>query len=291
MQTKYRLYKLFFAFISFIAMSLVYTLLGFVLYKGFSYISLELIFSDTNPIDALLLKQRVFDGIFPAIIGTLMLIVLALFFSFIFGFSAGIYLSIYAKNSTKKVINLCFELLASVPSILIGLFFLLLSIYLHERFQANFMPSLLLASLGLGILIMPYLVQNTKLSLDNIPKNIRQTGINLGLSPTQNLFKVLLPYCSKELLSGIFLSLGRACEDTAVIMLTGAVASAGIATSVYDRFEALPFYIYYLSANYADEKELSQAFAASLILLIIALFLFLFTKIIQKKFRRHHGYN
>lgn len=291
MENKYKLYKLIFAFVSFIAMALVYILLGFVLYKGFSYISLELIFADTNPIDALLLKQRVFDGIFPAIVGTFMLIILALSFSLVFGFAAGIYLSIYAKNSTKKLVNLCFELLASVPSLLIGLFFLLLSIYLHDKFQANFMPSVLLSSLALGILIMPYLVQNTKLSLDNIPKSIRQTGINLGLTPTQNLFKVLLPYCSKELLSGIFLSLGRACEDTAVIMLTGAVASAGIASSVFDKFEALPFYIYYLSTNYADDKELSQAFAASLILLLIALFLFLLTKIIQKKFRRYHGYN
>jgi len=291
MPYKYKVYKLIFAFFSFIAMSLVYILLGFILYKGFSFISFELIFSDTNAIDALLLKQRVFDGIFPAIIGTFMLIILALSFSLIFGFASGIYLSIYAKNSTKRIVNLCFELLASVPSILIGLFFLLLSIYLHDKFQANFMPSLLLASLALGILIMPYLVQNTRLSLDNIPKDIKQIGINLGLSPTQNLFKVLLPYCSKELLSGIFLSLGRACEDTAVIMLTGAVASAGIAASVFDRFEALPFYIYYLSTNYADEKELSQAFAASLILLFIALFLFLLTKIIQKKFRNYYGYN
>lgn len=291
MQFKYKIYKLLFLLVSFLAMSLVYTLLGFVLYKGFDFISLELIFSDTNPIKALLLQERVFDGIFPAIIGTFMLIGLALSFSLVFGFGSGIYLSIYAKGKQKKVIILCFELLASVPSILVGLFFLLLSIYLHEEFKSNFMPSLLLSSLALGILIMPYLVQNTRISLDNIPKKIKNTGINLGLTQTQNLFKVLLPYCSKELLSGVFLSLGRACEDTAVIMLTGAVASAGIASSIFDRYEALPFYIYYVSTNYADEKELSQAFAASLILLLIALLLFVITKIIQKKFRSHHGYN
>lgn len=291
MQFRYKVYKYLFLLVSILAMSLVYILLGFVLYKGFDFISLELIFSDTKPLEALLLKERVFDGIFPAMVGTFMLIGLSLSFSLVFGFASGIYLSIYAKGRQKKLIILCFELLASVPSILVGLFFLLLSIYLHEEFKANFMPSLLLSSLALGILIMPYLVQNTRISLDNIPKKIKNTGINLGLSPTQNLFKVLLPYCSKELLSGIFLSLGRACEDTAVIMLTGAVASAGIASSIFDRYEALPFYIYYVSTNYADDKELSQAFAASLILLLIALLLFFITKIIQKKFRSHHGYN
>lgn len=291
MRTKYKTFKYFFFFVSLFSMSLVYILLGFILYQGFAFISLDLIFSDTSVMKALFLQERVFDGIFPAIIGTLMLIFLSLSFALIFGFASGIYLSIYAQGKSKKVIIFCFELLASVPSILIGLFFLLLSIHLHQSFHANIVPSLLLSSMALGILIMPYLVQNTRISLDNIPPKIRQIGINLGLTPTQNLFKVLLPYASKELLSGIFLSLGRACEDTAVIMLTGAVASAGIASSIFDRYEALPFYIYYMSTNYANDKELSQVFAASLILLFLALILFVITKLIQKKFRSHHGYN
>lgn len=291
MQNKYKFYKNIFATLSFISMALVYSLLLFVVYKGFSYISLELIFSDTNPLDAILLKQRVFDGIFPAIIGTLMLIFLALFFSLFFGFFSGVYLSVYAKGKSKKILNLCFELLASVPSILVGLFFLLLSIYLHKKFFDNFLPSLFLSSLALSLLIMPYLVQNTQTTLDNIPNKIKKVGLSLGLSQTQNLFKVLLPYSSKELLSGVFLALGRACEDTAVIMLTGAVASAGVVNSIFERYEALPFYIYYISTNYADDRELSQAFAASLILLFIALSLFFITKLIQKKFRSYHGYN
>lgn len=284
---KFKFYKFIFFVLSMMAMGLVYSLIFFVLYKGFSSISLELIFGDTKPLNAILLKEQVFEGIFPAIMGTLMLIVLSLSFSFVFGFASGIYLSIYAKGFWKQFIIFCFELLASVPSILIGLFFLLISIYLYDEFGANFMPSLLLASLALGVLVMPYLVQNTKICLDNIPKKIKNLGVNLGLTPTQNLFKILLPYASKELLSGIFLSLGRACEDTSVIMLTGAVASAGIISSVFDKFEALPFYIYYISSNYADESELSRAFGASLILLLIALSLFIITKLIQKRFKIH----
>ncbi len=291
MKFRYKIYKTIFFIVSIFAMFLVYVLLSFVVYKGFDVISLDLIFSDTKISDALLLKEQVFDGIFPAIVGTFMLIILSLSFSFIFGFSSGIYLSIYAKGRTKRFMIFCFELLASIPSILIGLFFLIFSIYLYDKFKTNFMPSLFLSSLALSILIMPYLVQNTKISLDSIPKKVRKMGINLGLTPTQNLLKILLPYASKELLSGIFLSLGRACEDTAVIMLTGAVASAGVVSSIFSKYEALPFYIYYISTNYADDRELSQAFGASLILLFIALFLFLLTKLIQKKFRKYNAYN
>lgn len=291
MPTKYKIYKFIFASFSFIAMFLVYTLLLFVVYKGFSYISLELIFSDTKVADAVLLKQRVFDGIFPAIVGTLMLICLSLLFSIFFGFFSGVYLSIYAKGKIKSYLIFCFELLSSVPSILVGLFFLLLSIYLHEKFFDEFLPSLLLSSMALALLIMPYLVKNTQDSLDNIPTHIKKVGLTLGLTQTQNLFKVLLPYSSQQLLSGVFLALGRACEDTAVIMLTGAVASAGITTSIFDRYEALPFYIYYISTNYSDERELNQAFAAALILLFIAVILFVFTKLIQKRFKKYHGYH
>ena len=105
----------------------------------------------------------------------------------------------------------------------------------------------------------------------------------------QNLFYILLPYCSKELLSGIFLALGRACEDTAVIMLTGAVASAGIASSVFSKYEALPFYIYYVSSEYSDQNELNGAFGAAIILLFIAISLFAITHLLHKKIRKQYA--
>lgn len=270
---------------TFLAIFLVYSLLSFVVQKGLSVISLELIFSDADPLQAMILKERVFDGIFPAIVGTIMLIVLSLGFATIFGFSSGVYLSLYAKGRIKGFLNTSFDLLATVPSIVVGLFFLLLSIYLHQRFFDNFLPSLLLSSLALSLLILPYIVRNTQLSLDEIPKNIKLLGINLGLNTMQNLFYILLPYCSKELLSGLFLALGRACEDTAVIMLTGAVASAGIASSIFSKYEALPFYIYYISSEYGDQEELNSAFGAALVLLLIALFLFLMTTFMQKRIR------
>ncbi len=285
---KYTFFKLLFLVFSFFAMSLVYLLLLFVIFKGVSSISLEMIFSDTNVLDAILLKQRVFDGIFPAIVGTLMLIVLSMSFAIIFGLSSGIYLSIFARGKVKSFLNICFELLATVPSIVVGLFFLLLSIYLHKRYLDNFLPSLLLSSLALCVLILPYIVKNTQLSLDQIPKNIRLLGLNLGFNSMQNLIFILLPYCSKELLSGLFLALGRACEDTAVIMLTGAVASAGVATTIFAKYEALPFYIYYISNEYSDQSELNSAFGAALILLIIAISLFVLTNLLQKRIRKKY---
>ncbi|MDA7848047.1 ABC transporter permease subunit [Sulfurospirillum sp.] len=282
-------FKGLFLFLSFVAMSLVYLLLLYVLYKGINSISLEMIFSDSDVLNAILLRERVFDGIFPAIVGTLMLIILSMSFAIVFGLSSGIYLSIYAKGRVKNFLNICFDILATVPSIIIGLFFLLLSIYLHKKYLDNFLPSLLLSSLALSLLILPYFVKNTQLSLEGIPKHIKLLGLSLGFNRMQNLIYILLPYCSKELLSGLFLALGRACEDTAVIMLTGAVASAGIATTIFAKYEALPFYIYYISSEYSNQTELNSAFGAALILLIIAISLFVLTNLLQKKIRKKYA--
>lgn len=137
---KYFLFKLFFYILTILAMALVYMLLLFILYKGFSSISLESIFSDANILNALMLKERVFDGIFPAIVGTLMLIGLSLSFGIVFGLASGIYLSIYANKKVKDFLNTCFELLATVPSIIIGFFFFCLVYICIRLFWIIFYP-------------------------------------------------------------------------------------------------------------------------------------------------------
>jgi ABC-type phosphate transport system permease subunit len=75
--------------------------------------------------------------------------------------------------------------------------------------------------------------------------------------------------------SGIILTIGRASEDTAVILLTGVVAHAGIPRNLWDKFEALPFHIYYLAAEYRNPSELEQGFGTALVLLLVTGLLFL----------------
>ena len=90
------------------------------------------------------------------------------------------------------------------------------------------------------------------------------------------------------IVSGIILSIGRCAEDTAVILLTGVVVTAGIPTSLLSQYEALPFYIYYLSNQYTDQAELSKGYSACLILLTICAILFLVALIIKKKYTLKH---
>jgi phosphate transport system permease protein len=88
------------------------------------------------------------------------------------------------------------------------------------------------------------------------------------------------------LLSGVILSVGRAAEDTAVILLTGVVANAGLPASLTDKFEALPFTIFYLAAEYRTPEELDRGFGAALVLLLLTSLLFVGARLVQRAFER-----
>ena len=96
------------------------------------------------------------------------------------------------------------------------------------------------------------------------------TGASLGFSENQILRRLLVPAAARGILGGMILSMGRAAEDTAVIMLTGVVVNSGLPAGLAAKFEALPFLIYYTAAQYADESELLRGFGASLVLLLLS---------------------
>jgi phosphate transport system permease protein len=98
--------------------------------------------------------------------------------------------------------------------------------------------------------------------------------------------KVLLPLAGRGIVSGVILAIGRAAEDTAVILLTGVVTHAGIPGSQVDKFEALPFRIYYLAAEHRNQQELDQGFATALVLLFLTVLLFLSAALLQRGVER-----
>ena len=265
----------FFWLSGFLTMAAVGTLLIFLFSRGVPSLSLELIFGDTEPLKALLLQERVFDGLFPAIVGTTAVVILSVSWAIPVGIAAGIYLAEFSGQKVKMIFNLSFDLLAAIPSIVIGLFGLTVAIFLHQHFSHRIYPCLLISSVALAILVLPFIVRTTQLSIEAVPHPMRAAGLSLGASKLQNLYHVILPRSVTGILSGVILALGRAAEDTAVIMLTGVVATAGIPGSLLGKYEALPFYIYYISSQYTDQKELMTGFGAALILLTICALLFI----------------
>ena len=145
---------------------------------------------------------------------------------------------------------------------------------------------LLLASVCLAILVLPTLVTATQSALEALPERLYIDAAALGLSRGQALRHLLVPAASPGLLGGVILAMGRTVEDTAVIMLTGAVANAGLPSGLTAKFEALSFRIYYTAAQYADQDELARAFGTALVLLALSALLSLAAYCLQRRLER-----
>lgn len=246
----------------------------YLVYHGGSTIGSELLFGDVSPLDGLLMRKPVFDGLLPAMAGTLLLVLIAILVAVPVGLAAGIYMAEYGRGKTKQILSILFDVLAGLPSIVVGLAGFSLTIALHRLFPGKIGPCLLISALALSFLILPYLVRSSQMALESAPVSLRKTAPALGATKLQNIFYVLLPSRLPDILGGIILAIGRAAEDTAVIMLTGVVASAGLPRSLFEQFEALPFYIYYISSQYTNHAELKMGFGAAILLLIICAALF-----------------
>ncbi len=123
----------------------------------------------------------------------------------------------------------------------------------------------------------------TQTALEDLPPALRLTAAALGAEKSATIRFVLLPQAVPGIFSGIILAIGRAAEDTAVIMLTGVVITAGIPGSLLHKYEALPFYIYYTASQFSNQQELQQGFGAALILLSLCGLLFSLSWLIRKK--------
>ena len=256
---------------------------GYLLVKGLPALGTRLVFGEAAVLPALLGQARVFDGLLPAIVGTVVLVILAVSLATPVGVCSGIFLAEYAGPGTKRIFGLFFDILAGIPSIVIGLFGFSVALFLHKYFSSRLGPCLLISALSLAFLVLPYIIRSTQAALESLPGNTRYTGLALGASKLQNIVYVLIPRALSGIGSGIVLAIGRCAEDTAVIMLTGVVAIAGIPSSLLAQSEALPFYIVYRSPQYSNQAELAKGYGACLILLVICAVMFLTAYLIKKQ--------
>ena len=265
---------------------LVLVLLGYLLVRGLPVLGTELLFGHTAPLDAVLGRAPVWDGVWPACVGTFWLVVLTVILAVFPGIGCGIYLSELATDRQKRVLGAAVDMLAGMPSIVMGLFGFMLILLLRRTVMPHANTGLLLAACCLALLVLPVLAASSREAMSAVPGSLRLAAAACGLSRAQALFHLFLPAAARGILGGVVLSVGRAAEDTAVILFTGVVANAGMPSGLFGKFEALSFDIYYISSQYQDQQELVRGFGAAALLLGISCLLLAAARILERSFRR-----
>lgn len=234
-------------------------------------------------------------GIFPAIFGTVMMVLLMAVFVAPLGVVAAVYLREYARQGLPvRLIRIAVNNLAGVPSIVYGVFGLGFFVYLvggtiDDVFFPEAQPAptfgtpgLIWASLTLALLTVPVVIVSTEEGLTRIPRAIREGSLALGATKAETLFRLVLPVASPSILTGIILAVARAAGEVAPLMLVGVVKLApalpvdAIPPFIHleRKFMHLGFHIYdvgFQSPNVEAARPLVYATALLLILIVIAL--------------------
>ena len=216
-------------------------------------------------------------GIFPAIIGTIILILGSMLFSLPLGILSAIYLVEYAKdNFFTRLMKLSVVNLSGIPSIVYGLFgFTLFVVFL------KFGTSILAGSLTLAIMSLPVIVTTTKEALEAVPASYREISLSLGATRWQTVRYCVLPYAVPGILTGTVLSLSRAAGETAPILFTvAAFYLPRLPHTMFDQVMALPYHLYVI-ATQVPNMPMRLSFATAFVLIALV-FLMNFVSIVLR---------
>ncbi|APF28645.1 phosphate ABC transporter permease PstA [Clostridium sporogenes] len=246
---------------TFLVVFIVFFIIAYVIKNGIHTINKDFLLN--NPKGMPLGKE---GGIFPAIVGSLLLMFISSITASILGIATAVYLTLYNKNKKiDGIIHIIIHSISGIPSIVLGLFG-----YSFLVFFLDLGVSLLAGAITLSIMIFPYIEVVTEKAIEEVDKKLIVSSYSLGIDKTYTFFKIILPQCIEEIVSGIMLSGGFAMGATAPIMLTSAVISAPTPDSIMSPVMALSYHLYILiSQGISMENAYGTAFVLMSILIIL----------------------
>lgn len=265
-----------FSLTSYAIVALLFVILAFIVIKGIGVISWEFITEMPK-------NGMTEGGIFPAIVGTLCLVLVSMVFAFPVGVLAAIYMSEYVKDGwIKKIIKQMTNNLAGVPSIVFGLFGM--SLFVNKM---GFGDSILAGGLTLGLLVLPIVIRTTEESLKAVDDTFRQASFGLGASKWETTSKVVFPIAFPNVITGLILSIGRVSGETAPILFTvAAYFLPKLPTSIFDQAMALPYHLYVISTSGTNiEASRAMAYGTALVLIVIVLI----SNLLANALRKYYG--
>jgi phosphate transport system permease protein len=236
----------------------------FVIYHGLPVLSWTFI---TRPP----IESMTQGGIFPVIIGTVLLTLICMILVIPVGVTTAIFLSEYSKPGVLlNMVNMSIYTLAGVPSVVFGLFGLTVFVVAF-----NFGMSLIAGAITLAVMILPYIISTSEEAIKAVPFSFREASLACGTTKWQTIKKVVLPTALPGILTGAILGTAKVSGETAPIMFTAAAFfTPGIPQSLFQPVMALPYHIYVLATagTHIDQtRPIQYGTAVTLIVLVLGM--------------------
>lgn len=245
-------------------------MLGYILVKGVPFLRSDLFnwkYTSEN------------CSVVPALINTLIMTLMALVIACPLGIGSAIYLAEYAKkgNGFVKIVRMTTETLTGIPSIIYGLFGMLLFVgFLHWGY------SLMAGAATVAIMILPTIMRTTEESLLAVPDSFREGSFGLGAGKLHTVFTLVLPSAMPGILSGIILATGRVVGETAALIYTAGTV-AQVPANLFGSGRTLAIHMYVLSS---EGLHTGQAFATAVVLLIMVAGINAVAGLVAKKIKK-----
>jgi phosphate transport system permease protein len=238
-------------------------------------------------------------GIFPAIYGTALLVIIMSVAAVPFGTITAIYLTEYASENSiiAKTIRFAVRTLAVIPSIIYGLFGLGFFIkFVGTSMDNAFLggqlkwgqPNILWASLTMALLTLPVVIVSVEEALKTVPRDLRAASLALGATKWQTIWKVVIPGSISGIMTGTILAVSRGAGEVAPILFTGvAYYVATLPGSLSDQFMVLGYHIYVMTTQSANvDQTMPIQFGTTLVLLSLTFMLNISAIVLRYRIRK-----
>ena len=218
-------------------------------------------------------------SVVPALVNTLLMTVMALLLAVPLGIGSAIYLVEYAGKGNRfvKIVRMTTETLTGIPSIIYGLFGMLLFVgFLHWGY------SLMAGAATVAIMILPTIMRTTEEALLSIPDSFREGSFGLGAGKLRTVFRIILPNAVPGILSGIILATGRVVGETAALIYTAGTV-AQVPANIMGSGRTLAIHMYVLSS---EGLHTGRAFATAVVLLTMVIGINGLANLIARKIKR-----
>jgi phosphate transport system permease protein len=254
-----------------LACGILAVVLGTLIYKGASQLNLDF-FTKARP----LFGQK--GGVADALVGTALIVGMAMLMAIPFAVLVAIYMSEYAGPRVSRGLRIVLDVLNGVPAIVVGVFVFGLLVVGNGQ-------SAIYGAFALAILMLPMVARATQEILGVVPQSLRHASLALGVTKWRTTWNIILPAAIGGILTGVVISVARVAGETAPLLFTSSIAANQVSFDVHGALPTLPVTIY-VNSESPDPGEQAAAWAAALVLIAFVLVMNILAKVFAARKRR-----